>query len=322
MRLYTGKGDGGSTGLLNNMTISKNHPLIHLLGEMDEFTSALGLARTYTKDEDLVKDILHIQKEIINFNSQVAGGDIRITHENIACLENMIDKYMELTGEVKGFVLPGETGVSAALDLARSVVRRAERTAAGLKEERKIGDVLFVYLNRMSDLIYAMARYTEKKEAVKEIVMKVMDELGLNEASPTDGKITLDVAKKLVEKVEKKAMETGVKVVIAVADDGGNLVLLHRMDDALIASIDIAINKAYTSVALKMSTRKAGELSRPGSPLYGLHSTNGNRIVIFGGGVPLLQDGKVIGGLGVSGGTAEQDAELAEYGLEIFEKGV
>jgi uncharacterized protein GlcG (DUF336 family) len=134
--------------------------------------------------------------------------------------------------------------------------------------------------------------------------------------------MTLAAALSLAEKVKEKAAEMGVKAVVAVANRGANPVLVQCMDDSYIASFDIALNKAYTSVALKMPTWKLSELAKPGSSLYGIQHTNGGKIVIFGGGEPLYnRKGDVIGALGVSGGSESEDTALAAYGKEIFEKG-
>lgn len=130
--------------------------------------------------------------------------------------------------------------------------------------------------------------------------------------------ISLDCAKQLTEAVERKAREMGVNAVVAIADEGGNLKICECMDNSFLASRDIAINKAYTSVALKMSTKKLASLAAPGGSLYGIQHTNGGRIVIFGGGDTLELRGKILGGLGVSGGTEEQDTALSAYGKKIF----
>ena len=132
--------------------------------------------------------------------------------------------------------------------------------------------------------------------------------------------ITLECAKLLAEKVEARAREMGVNAVVAIADEGGNLKLCECMDNSYLASRDIAINKSYTVVALKMSTAKLATLAKPGDPLYGIQHTNGGRIVIFGGGDTLELRGKILGGLGVSGGSAEQDTELSAYGKKVFEE--
>ncbi|MBP3361775.1 MAG: heme-binding protein [Clostridia bacterium] len=130
--------------------------------------------------------------------------------------------------------------------------------------------------------------------------------------------ITLKLAKKLAGAVEKKAEELGLKVVVAIADSAARPVLVECMDGAYIASYDIAFNKAYTSAALKMSTINLKALSQPGASLYGIQFTNGGRIVIFGGGDPLKSGDRIVGGLGVSGGTEEQDTMLSAYGAELF----
>lgn len=130
--------------------------------------------------------------------------------------------------------------------------------------------------------------------------------------------MTLAAAKALIERVEKKAEESGVKAVIAVADKAARPVAVHSMDDAYIASFDIALNKAYTAAGLKMSTAQLSRLSQPGEALYGIQHTNDGKLVIFGGGEVLEAEGSIIGALGVSGGSLEQDTALAAYGREIF----
>lgn len=121
-------------------------------------------------------------------------------------------------------------------------------------------------------------------------------------------KMTIAMAKELAEAVEKAATILGAKVVVAIRDKGANLVLLHAMDDSYIASVQASQDKAYTAVALKMPTHIALDESRGGS-LDGL--TNGNGILLLGGGYPLRTDKKIYGGIGVSGGTKEQDTTLA-----------
>ena len=133
--------------------------------------------------------------------------------------------------------------------------------------------------------------------------------------------ITLDVAKELVDAAERKAEEIDNPMVITVANSEGNLIAQHRMDDAWLASVSISRNKAYTSAALDMPTHELAEPSQPGNSLYGLQTTDEGRIVIFGGGYPLMdEDGNVVGAFGVSGGAVEQDMEVAEAGVERWEE--
>ena len=150
------------------------------------------------------------------------------------------------------------------------------------------------------------------EQQLKKLVTEVVESLG-------DKEMTLDLALTLTEKVKAKAGEMGVNAVIAVSNSAGNPVTVQCMDNSYIASYDIALNKAYTVVALKMPTTTLKELAAPGGSLYGIQFTNGGKIVIFGGGVPLYsKSGKIIGGLGVSGGSEGEDTALAEFGGEVF----
>jgi uncharacterized protein GlcG (DUF336 family) len=139
------------------------------------------------------------------------------------------------------------------------------------------------------------------------------------------GGISLQTAKELIEAAEAKAAEIDNPMVIAVANDEGNLVAHHRMDGAWLASVSISRNKAYTSAALDMPTHELAEPTQPGESLYGLPTTDEGRIVVFGGGYPLERDGEVLGAIGVSGGAVDQDREVAEAGvarwMELVESG-
>lgn len=133
-------------------------------------------------------------------------------------------------------------------------------------------------------------------------------------------RMTLSLAERLCEAVLEEAERIGVKAVVCVSDAGGHPRLVKSMDDAYIASYDVAVNKAFTVVALKMSTIDLKPLAQPGGSLYGIQFTNGGRIVIFGGGAPLKnENGEIVGGLGVSGGSEEQDTALSDFGRRYFE---
>ncbi|MFU8867914.1 GlcG/HbpS family heme-binding protein [Natronococcus sp.] len=132
--------------------------------------------------------------------------------------------------------------------------------------------------------------------------------------------LTLDTAKEIIDAAEERAAEIDVPMCVAVANEGGNLVAFHRMDGALLASSDIARNKAYSSVAMELETETIQEVSQPGASLYGLGNTNDGRIVTFGGGLPLEDDGTVVGGVGVSGGSADEDVDVAEAGVDAFDR--
>ena len=131
--------------------------------------------------------------------------------------------------------------------------------------------------------------------------------------------VTLADARKVIAAAEKKAQEIKWPMNIAVVDGGGNLVSHVRMDGAWIGSIDISINKAFTARAFDISTKDLAANSQPGDQFFGIHVSNRGRIMIFAGGIPLKRDGKVVGAIGVSGGSGEQDQTVAEAGAAAFE---
>lgn len=130
--------------------------------------------------------------------------------------------------------------------------------------------------------------------------------------------VTLNDARRVIAAAEKQAEEIGQPMNIAVVDEGGNLVAHVRMDGAWIGSIDISINKAFTSRAFDIATKDLAVHSQSGGQFFGIHVSNHGRVMIFAGGVPLKRDGKVVGGIGVSGGSGEQDQAVAEAGAAAF----
>lgn len=131
--------------------------------------------------------------------------------------------------------------------------------------------------------------------------------------------VNLEAARRVIAAAEKKADEIGQPMNIAVADAGGNLVSHVRMDGAWIGSIDISVKKAFTSRAFDISTKDLAEHSQSGQQFFGIHASNGGKIMIFAGGVPLKDDsGAVVGSVGVSGGGGDQDHAVAEAGAAAF----
>lgn len=130
--------------------------------------------------------------------------------------------------------------------------------------------------------------------------------------------ITLEEARSLISAAEEKANEIGQPMNIAVMDAGRNLKAFARMEKAWLGSIDIAINKAFTAVSFEMPTQDLAEMAQSGQPLFGIHTTNDANVVIFAGGIPLERDGEVVGAVGVSGGTVDQDQQVAEAGVAAF----
>jgi len=130
--------------------------------------------------------------------------------------------------------------------------------------------------------------------------------------------INLEAAIEIINAAKIKAQEIGVPMNIAVVDEGGNLVAFERMDGAWLGSIDIAQGKAYTARAFNMSTKELSEYAQPGGPLFGINTSNQGKLIIFAGGIPLKKDNLVVGAVGVSGGTVDQDHTVASAAAEKY----
>lgn len=344
MNIYTKNGDKGTTDLVRTKNVSKSDDRIGLVGTIDELTSHMGVVKTMLTDGDIIRMLEKIQETLITVMAGVAdpyNREYHINDDKTQLLEEEIDRMEGLFERPKKFILPGGTRLSAEIDVARTVARRAERALASVGVKFGADTGAKKYMNRLADYLYVLARYEDAKNSGKAeeaagteqknreesekrmeenrntsvseaVIQEVMKRMGIQ------GKITLESAKRLIEKIEKEAARQGKKAVIAVCGPEGNPIAVHVMDGAFLVSFDVAMKKAYTSVAVKMSTKELSVLAQPGQTFYGVDKMDGGKIVIFGGGVPLKVGDTIIGGLGVSGGTGEEDHALAEYGLSVL----
>jgi len=172
VKIYTKKGDDGTTSLWYGGRVPKHHGRTSAYGALDEACSALGVARSVCVDEELAGDILRLQEEIFVAGAELAtapeaaerleDGVSRATEEMVAELERLIDRYMAEVELTPQFVIPGGNQLSAQLDVARTVIRRAERRISELQEaDELIAETVIHFVNRASDLAYAMARWAD-----------------------------------------------------------------------------------------------------------------------------------------------------------------
>ena len=154
-RLYTRKGDFGCTVLADGRRVPKDHILVEIVGNLDEFSSMLGVAKIYTENEALILDIENLQNMTVSVMAEVSGWKACVTDETVKNVEEMIDRYGI---EFSGLTLPGGTKASAFLDVARCIIRRAERIAYKAFRKKRITKPVMCWLNRTSDLLYAMGR--------------------------------------------------------------------------------------------------------------------------------------------------------------------
>jgi cob(I)alamin adenosyltransferase len=176
VKIYTRKGDDGSTGLWYGGRVPKSGGRPEAYGAVDEAASALGLCRAAaTGDDELAADILRVQNELFVAGAELATapeaagrlepGTSKVTNEMVDRLESDIDRYMARVDLPPKFVIPGGTELSARLDVARTAVRRAERRVVDLKVSGDLpDDTALRYLNRLSDALFAMARYADEPD--------------------------------------------------------------------------------------------------------------------------------------------------------------
>lgn len=333
MSIYTKTGDKGFTNLMKIQNVSKSDDRIQLLGDIDELTSNIGLMKATDNREEVKTSLERIQRNLMTIMAGIADPGNKayiISEEEITFLEQEINRLEDAFPRKKEFVLPGSNGISAQIDVTRTVARRAERWIVQVDRRFGVDKWSKIYMNRLADYLYMLARYTDyttnqdrimsedhmdvnNMNINEKIIAAVLDKLGAG-----INKIDLSISKQLIARLEEEATKQGLNAVIAICGPDGNPIAVHVMDNAFLASFDIAMKKAYTSVAVKMSTKRLGELAMPGETFYGIDKADNGRMIIIGGGVPLMLGDKVIGGLGISGGTSQEDSKLADIGLEIL----
>lgn len=327
MGIYTRGGDKGQTSLLGGARVPKDSLRIEVYGTLDEATSALGLARATTGSDGICREIITLQGELIGVMAELASPTeeaarrqkLTVPHVQAAQIERLercIDRYEAERIPSNQFVRPGGSPAAAAIDLARTFVRRAERRLVTLAHEEELNENLIRYFNRLSDLLYVMARVDEERTIAQAVARELLA-LGPDAgAAPQTTKgttmtLTLADSDRMVEAGMRRAEALGVPMVLAVVDAGGHVLETRRMDGALVVSITLAPNKAHTAAVVRMPTQALARLAQPEGALYGIDANLPN-LTLVGGGLPLSQGGAVVGAVGVSGGSVEQDIEVAE----------
>ena len=316
--IYTRGGDAGQTSLLGGVRVDKDDLRVDAYGTLDEMTSCLGVARTAVQDDDLCREIIDLQGELIPLMSEVAtpvnaaGAAKRQTvgTAQIERLERLIDHYDTKWIHTGQFVRPGGAPGSAALDLARAICRRAERRLVALGRVEPVNPALLKYINRLSDLLYVFARVDEQC-AIRSMAKVVM--AGVVDGGSKDGCMPLPLfeTEAMIQRGMRRASEIGVPMVLAVVDANGDVLQVRRMDGALIISVTLAPHKAYTAAIVRLPTEQLAAAAQPGQNLFGI-DVNMPKMTLVGGGIPVLKNGVVVGAVGVSGGSVEQDVDVAK----------
>jgi cob(I)alamin adenosyltransferase len=174
MKLYTKHGDDGSTGLIGGTRVPKNDPRVAAYGEVDETNAAIGMVIAGCNDGETAATLRRIQAELFVLGAELAtpAGQqpgFRVGESHVTQLEQWIDAASAEVAPLRNFILPGGTTTAAGFHLARTVCRRAERAVVALAQQQPVRQWAIVYLNRLSDLLFALARQANKRSGVEDI---------------------------------------------------------------------------------------------------------------------------------------------------------
>ena len=228
-------------------------------------------------------------------------------------IENCILKYSNTLSLNDEYKIPEENEEVLIAYLLYIIIKKIQRRFTMLSKNREIKLELMNYINKSRDFSHIVYKSLQEKIMIKYVVELISEKL----SSLDIDNLSLEKARKIIRAGEKKAKEMNLPAVFAIVNSEGNLIIEERMDNAILVSIDVAYKKAYTAAALKLNTEDLTALVQPGAMFYGLQSDP--KYIVFGGGMLLKVDGKIVGAVGVSGGSAQEDMEIAKACVKAFE---
>lgn len=229
-------------------------------------------------------------------------------------IENCILKYSNILSLNDEYKTPEENEEVLIAYLLYIIIKKIQRRFLLLSKSRGIRLELINYINKSRDFLHIVYKFIQEKVMVKYVMELVSEKLS---SIDMDNNLSLEKARKIIRAGERKAKEMNIAAVFAVVNPEGNLIIEERMDNAILVSVEVAYKKAYTAAALKLNTQDLTALVQPGAMFYGLQSDP--KYIVFGGGMLLKVDGKIVGAVGVSGGSAQEDMEIAKACVKAFE---
>ena len=229
-------------------------------------------------------------------------------------IENCILKYSNILSLNDEYKTPEENEEVLIAYLLYIIIKKIQRRFLLLSKSRGIRLELINYISKSRDFFHIVYKFIQEKVMVKYVIELVSEKLS---SIDMDSNLSLEKARKIIRAGERKAKEMNIAAVFAVVNPEGNLIIEERMDNAILVSIEVAYKKAYTAAALKLNTEDLTALVQPEAMFYGLQSDP--KYIVFGGGMLLKVDGKIVGAVGVSGGSAQEDMEIAKACVNAFE---
>ena len=229
-------------------------------------------------------------------------------------IENCILKYSNILSLNDEYKTPEENEEVLIAYLLYIIIKKIQRRFLLLSKSRGIRLELINYISKSRDFFHIVYKFIQEKVMVKYVIELVSEKLS---SIDMDSNLSLEKARKIIRAGERKAKEMNIAAVFAVVNPEGNLIIEERMDNAILVSVEVAYKKAYTAAALKLNTEDLTALVQPGAMFYGLQSDP--KYIVFGGGMLLKINGKIVGAVGVSGGSAQEDMEIAKACVNAFE---
>ena len=227
-------------------------------------------------------------------------------------IENCTLKYSNILSLSDEYKIPEENEEVLIAYLLYIIIKKIQRRFTLLSKSKEIKLELINYIDKSRDFFHVVYKFIQEKIMIKYVIELISEKL-----SSTENNLSLEKARKIIRAGEKKAKEMNLSAVFAVVNSEGSLIIEERMDNAILVSVEVAYKKAYTAAALKLNTQDLTALVQPGAMFYGLQSDP--KYIVFGGGMLLKVDGKIVGAVGVSGGSAQEDMEIAKACVKAFE---
>lgn len=279
-----------------------------IANNIDEVVELITKVDKFIDNQDFSNILKELSKKFLLIKDR---KNISFETKNI---ENCTLKYSNILSLDDEYKIPEENEEVLTVYLLYIIAKKLQRRFIFLSKNREIKLELINYINKSCDFFHIMYNFLQEKAMIEYVVELVSEKLSSMEV---DGNLSLEKARKIIRAGQKKAKEMNLAAVFAVVNSEGNLIIEERMDNSILVSVEVAYKKAYTAAALKLNTADLTPLVQPGAMFYGLQSDP--KYIVFGGGMLLKIDGKIVGAVGVSGGSAQEDMEIAKACVDAFE---
>lgn len=279
-----------------------------IANNIDEVVEHITKVDKFIDNQDFSNILKELSKKFLLIKDR---KNISFETKNI---ENCTLKYSNILSLDDEYKIPEENEEVLTVYLLYIIAKKLQRRFIFLSKNREIKLELIKYINKSCDFFHIMYNFLQEKAMIEYVVELISEKLSSMEVN---GNLSLEKARKIIRAGQKKAKEMNLAAVFAVVNSEGNLIIEERMDNSILVSVEVAYKKAYTAAALKLNTADLTPLVQPGAMFYGLQSDP--KYIVFGGGMLLKIDGKIVGAVGVSGGSAQEDMEIAKACVDAFE---